>query len=107
MRQAGLNGVKQLLIAYWLREELDRATFHGLHRHRNIAVPSDKDDWESSTCRCKLSLEFKSALPRQQVIDITETIYASAIRPTFPNVSGRIRESSKLRARIIAIFRNQ
>ena len=64
-RQAGLNSVKKLLIAYWLREELDRATFHGLHRHRNIAVPCDKDDWELAACRCELTLEFKSALPRQ------------------------------------------
>ena len=64
-RHAELNSVKKLLIAYWLREELDCATFHGLHRHRNIAVPCVKDDWEFSACRCELTLEFKTALPRQ------------------------------------------
>ena len=50
----------------------------------------------------KLRPQFLSL--RQQVIDITEM--ASAIRATFPNVSDRVRKSSKLRAQIIAIFCN-
>ena len=50
---------------------------------------------------------FESHSLRQQVIDITEIIQAPANCATFPKVSGRIRESSKLRARITAIFFNQ
>jgi hypothetical protein len=64
-RQTALNGVEKFLFAYWLREKLDRATFHGLHRHRNVAVPSDKDDRELSARRRELTLEFKTALSRQ------------------------------------------
>jgi hypothetical protein len=51
--------------------------------------------------------QFESHLVRQQVIDITEINKEYAIRATIPKVSGRLRESSKLRARIIAIFLNQ
>src|SRR6266404_7809767 len=49
---------------------------------------------------------FESHSLRQQVIDIKDRIQAHAIRATFPSVSDRIRKSSKLRARIIAIFCN-
>jgi hypothetical protein len=64
-RQAELNSVKKILIAYRLREELNRASFHGLHRHRNIAVSCSEDDWEFTARRCELALEFQSALPRK------------------------------------------
>src|SRR5260370_29165662 len=37
---------------------------------------------------------------RQQVIDIADRIYSPANAATFPEVSGRIRETSNLRARI-------
>src|SRR5580698_8694149 len=64
-RQAELNRVKKLLIADRLGEKLDRATFHGLHRHRNIGVSRDKDDRQVSAGRREFTLEFETALPRQ------------------------------------------
>jgi hypothetical protein len=48
----------------------------------------------------KLYRGFESHSLRQQVIDIAEIILTSSICPTFPTVSVRIRENSKLRARI-------
>ena len=52
----------------------------------------------------KLYREFESRLVRQQVIDIAERIGMSSICATFPTVSVRIRENSKLRARIARYF---
>jgi hypothetical protein len=54
----------------------------------------------------ELYREFESRLVRQQVINLTERIQTTAIRPTLPNVNRRIRANSKLRARIIGIFCN-
>jgi hypothetical protein len=48
----------------------------------------------------ELYREFEYPLVRQQVIDISERIGMSSICATFPAVSVRIRENSKLRARI-------
>src|SRR6266481_6133736 len=70
-----------------------RLRFHALFRWTTLGYPE------------KVRSLFLSL--RQQVIDITEIIYASANCATFPKVRGRIRESSKLRARITAIFFNQ
>src|SRR6266849_2585587 len=47
---------------------------------------------------------FESHSLRQQVIDITQRIGAPSICATFPSVSVRIRENSKLRARIARHF---
>jgi hypothetical protein len=54
----------------------------------------------------ELYREFESRLVRQQVIDVAGKTLTAAIRATFPNVSRRIRENSKLRARIIGISCN-
>src|SRR6476660_6964869 len=44
--EADLNGVNEVLITERLRQELDGATLHRLHRHRDVAVSCDEDDWE-------------------------------------------------------------
>ena len=38
-----MNSIQQFLIAKGFSQELDCSRFHGAHRHRNIAVSSDKD----------------------------------------------------------------
>ena len=44
--EAELNGVEEVLITERLRQELDGAALHRLHRHRDVAVPGDEDDRE-------------------------------------------------------------
>src|ERR1700688_2509065 len=45
---AALDGVpdrvQQHVVAEWLRQELDSARLHGLHRHRHVTVTGDEDD---------------------------------------------------------------
>jgi hypothetical protein len=38
-----LNALQQLVSAKWLPQKVDRASFHRLRAHRNVAVPSDKE----------------------------------------------------------------
>ena len=45
--EAELNTVEEVLIPEGLRQELNRAPLHRLHRHRDVAVPGDEDDWET------------------------------------------------------------
>src|SRR5689334_20719076 len=40
---ADCDRIEQRLVAHRLREEVDGASLHRLHRHRNIAVRSEKD----------------------------------------------------------------
>src|ERR1700722_3480896 len=61
-REAELNGVQEVLIAEGLGQELDGAALHGLHRHRNVAVPGDEDDREVPAGRGELALKIKAAL---------------------------------------------
>src|SRR4051794_33863954 len=68
-REAELNGVEELLIAERLRKELDGPALHCLHRHRDVAVPCDEDDWEFPVRRGKLALKIKTALPRQPDVE--------------------------------------
>src|ERR1700688_1123371 len=63
--KADLNGVEELLITERLGKELNGTTLHRLHRHRDVAVPCDEDDWEFPVRRGVLALKIKSALPRQ------------------------------------------
>src|SRR3984893_9998219 len=45
--QGELNRVQQIPIAEWFGQELDRSRLHGPHRHGDIAVASDKYDWNA------------------------------------------------------------
>ena len=67
--EAELNGVEELLITERLRKELNGTTLHRLHRHRDVAVPCDEDDWEFSVRRGELALKIKTALPRQPDVE--------------------------------------
>ena len=68
-READLNGVEELLITERLGKELNGTTLHRLHRHRDVAVPCDEDDWEFPVRRGELALKFKTALPRQPDVE--------------------------------------
>src|SRR5206468_10126245 len=68
-REAELNGVEEVLITERLRKELNGTTLHRLHRHRDVAVPCDEDDWELPVRRNELSLKIKAALSRQSHVE--------------------------------------
>src|ERR1700692_4959450 len=68
-REAELNGVEELLITKRLRKELNGTTLHRLHRHRDVAVPCDEDDWQFPVRRGELALTIKTALPRQPDVE--------------------------------------
>jgi hypothetical protein len=61
-REAELNGVEEFLITKRLRKELNGATLHRLHRHRDVAVSGDEDDWEFLVRGGELALKIKTAL---------------------------------------------
>jgi hypothetical protein len=63
-REAELNGIEELLITEGLRQELNGATLHRLHRHRDVAVPCDEDDRKFPVHRSELALKIETALPR-------------------------------------------
>ena len=83
------------------------APYWGFFSNGHIAGHERKFRQDFKDIFSELYREFESRLVRQQVIDIAEAIWTPANYATFPKVSGRIRESSKLRARITAIFFNQ
>src|SRR6202521_1253317 len=68
-REAEPNGVEELLITERLRKELNGTALHRLHRHRDVAVPCDEDDWEFPVRRGELALKIKTALPRQPDVE--------------------------------------
>src|SRR5262245_34457861 len=53
-----LNGLEEILIAERLRQELDGATLHRLHRHRNVAVAGDEDEREVPAGRGEFALKI-------------------------------------------------
>src|SRR6202021_3016197 len=67
--EAELNGIEQLLITERLRKELNGTTLHRLHRHRDVAVPCDEDDWQFPVRRGELALKIKAALPWQSDVE--------------------------------------
>src|ERR1700676_3446195 len=68
-REAELNGVEELLITKRLRKELNGATLHRLHRHRDVAVSGDEDDWEFLARGGELALKIKTALTGQSHVE--------------------------------------
>jgi hypothetical protein len=59
-----LNGVKQLLVAKRFREEVHRAGLQGLHRHWNITMSGDENDWDRWIHVGQLALEIEAAQSR-------------------------------------------
>ena len=57
-----LNRFKQILLSERLCQEFDRATLHRLHRHWNVTMSGNEDDWQLSFGTCQFALQFESAL---------------------------------------------
>ena len=64
-----LDGIEKLLVTEWFCEKLYGATFHGLHRHRDIAMGRNKDDWEQPVRGGKFALKVETAQPRQSHVE--------------------------------------
>src|SRR5215213_1109988 len=57
--------IQHVLVAERLGQEVDGSGFHSLHRHRNVAMPSHKDDRDADSSFGQNILEFKTADPGQ------------------------------------------
>src|SRR4029077_14987762 len=68
-REAEPNGVEEILITERLRKELNGTALHRLHRHRDVAVPSDEDDRQFPVRRGELALKVKTASPGQPDVE--------------------------------------
>src|SRR6476659_10050678 len=68
-RKSELNGVEKLLITERLRKELNGTTLHRLHRHRDVSVPCDEDDWELAVGGGEFALKIKAALSGQSNVE--------------------------------------
>src|SRR4051812_8597665 len=68
-REAELNGVEEFLIAERLGQELNGTTLHRLHRHGNIAMACDEDDWDLPARHGELALKIKAASSRQSDVE--------------------------------------
>src|SRR6266700_1633742 len=67
--EADLDGIKKVLIAERLRQKLNGTTFHSSHRHGNVAMPCDEDDWEVPVGRGEVTLKLETASPRQSHVE--------------------------------------
>src|SRR5260370_35003240 len=68
--QAALNGVadraQQHIITEWLRQELDSARLHSLHRHGHIAVACDEYNWHLNSFASDALLQIKPVKARKR-----------------------------------------
>jgi hypothetical protein len=67
--EAGLDGVKQILITERLCKELYSTALHRLHGHRHVGVRRDEDDRHLPVCGDKVALKLKTASPRQSHVE--------------------------------------
>ena len=60
-----LDGVQQVIVAEWLREELYGPGFHGAYRHRDVAMAGDEDNGKVSLDLGQFLLEIKTTPARE------------------------------------------
>ena len=72
---------EEVLITEGLRQELNRAPLHCLHRHRDVTVPRNENDLELLVRCGKLALKIKTALPRQSHVEDQAGGAVRRIRP--------------------------
>src|SRR3546814_4390475 len=65
-------GIEQGLIADRLGQKIDRAGFHRLHRHGDVAVPGQEDDGFGNTRRGQMLLEVEPARARHSYVERSE-----------------------------------
>ncbi len=59
--QRDLNRIQKILIAKWFGKKLDGSRLHGSHRHRDVAMRSDKDDRNADVTLGQFLLEIEAA----------------------------------------------
>jgi hypothetical protein len=64
------DGIQEILLAQRLSKEFNRASFHSLHRHRDVTVASDKNDWNIDL---NVGLKIDPAQSRQSDIQYEAT----------------------------------
>lgn len=64
-RECLLNRVKKVLVTKRLWKELDRPRFHRPHRHGNVTVAGNENDWNNDIGPKQLSLQVEAAQPWQ------------------------------------------
>ena len=64
-----LKDIQQLLITERFSQELNRAKFHGLNRHRYIRIRGDEDDWDLNARLDQLVLEIQAAHPGKSYVE--------------------------------------
>src|SRR6516165_4461062 len=73
--EGGLDCVQEVLFAKGLGQEFHCTGLHRPHRHRNVAMASQEDDWQAHIGRIQLLLKIEAALPGQAYIQ-HETTWA-------------------------------
>ena len=68
-RKAGLDGLDEVLITKWFREELQGAALHRLDSHRNVGVRCNENDRQLSVRRGKVALKLETASPRHSHVE--------------------------------------
>src|SRR5205814_877427 len=66
--QSLVNRIQQVLVTKGLGQKLDRAGFHGLHGHRNIAVTGDEDDGNAQAGVSQLALKIQTVNSRKSYV---------------------------------------
>ena len=64
-----MHGVEQVLVAERFGEELHRPGLQGLHRHRDVAIARDEDNWQVELGGGQLALEVQAAQPGQTHVE--------------------------------------
>ena len=67
------NSFQKILLAKWLGKELNRSTFHGLHRHWNVAMARNKNDWNIDLNFGQLDLKIEPVQSRESDIQYEAT----------------------------------
>src|ERR1700758_3447118 len=76
-----IDRIEQVLLPKWLGQEFNGAALHRLYRHRDIAVPSNKNDRELDVGCSQLALKFETARPGQPYIEHKTGGPFGALRP--------------------------
>src|SRR5258708_16817655 len=67
--EAGLDGVKNILITERLSEEIHRTALHRLHGHHHIGMRCNEDNRHLPVRSSKVALKLKTASPRHSHIE--------------------------------------
>src|SRR5262245_25978968 len=66
--QRNADSIQKILLTKRLGQALDRSSLHGLHGHRNVAVPRNENYWNVNLSLGQLGLKIEPAQARQSDI---------------------------------------